>query len=73
MIVWRTHTSSTYSRGCHSKEDIVIGELIRLGGGALLGDATLLALENGEGRHVECVNLNDAVLQSSYVLKLTEG
>ena len=73
MIVWRTHTSSTYSRGCHSKEDIVVGELVRLGGGALHGDATLLALENGEGRHVDCVHMNDAVLEPSYVVKLTEG
>lgn len=49
-----THTGSTYSRGCHSDEDVVAGELVRLSGGALLGDAALLALEDCEGRHVVC-------------------
>ena len=61
IIVWRTHTGSTYSRGCHSEEDVVVGELVGLGGGALLRDAALLAPEDGEGRHVECGGLNEAI------------
>ena len=61
MIVWRTHTSSTYSRGCHSDEDVVVGELIRLGGAALFDDAALLALEDRKSNHGERGDSNDAV------------
>lgn len=71
--MWRTHTGSTYSRGCHADEDVVAGELVRLGGGALLGDAALLALEDGEGRHVECGGLNDADLGADCVVNLIDG
>lgn len=43
---------STTEAGCgHSNENIVAGEGVRLGGGVLLGETTLLALENGERRH----------------------
>ena len=56
------NTGSTHSRGCHSDEDAVAGELVRLGGGALLGDAALLALEDCEGRHVVCCGSKGADL-----------
>ncbi len=55
----KTHTGSTNTRGCNLDQDAVADELVRLGGGALLGDAILLALEDGEGKHVECEGLND--------------
>ena len=59
MIVSRIHTGSTYSRGCHPDEDVVVAELVRLGRGALLRDTALLALEDGEGRHSENGDSND--------------
>jgi hypothetical protein len=65
--VWRTHTGSTYSRCCHSDQDVVAGELVRLGGGALLGDAALLALEDGERRHIEWGGSNDTDLGTECV------
>lgn len=70
IIGRRTHTGSTYSRCCHSDEDVVAGELVRLGGGALLGDAALLALEDGEGRHVECGGSNDVELGVDCIVNL---
>lgn len=49
--MWGIHTGATYSRSCHSDEDIVVAELVRLGCGALLGITALVALEDSEGRH----------------------
>ena len=68
--MWRTLTCSTYSRGCHSDEDVVASELVRLGGGALLGDAALLAFEDGERRHVDCGGLDDRDLEADSVVNL---
>ena len=69
----RAHTGSTYSRGCHSDEDVVAGELVRLGGGALFGDAALLALEDCEGRHVVCGGSNDTDLGADCAVNLIDG
>lgn len=69
---WRTHTGSTYSGGCNPEEDAVAGELVRFGGGALLGDAALLALEDGEGRHIERGGSNDADL-AGCIVNLIDG
>jgi len=56
----KIHTGSTNTRGCNLDQDAVAGELVRLGGGALLRDAILLALEDSEGRHVKCEGSNDS-------------
>ena len=61
MIIWRKRTSSTYSRGCHSEEDVVVGELIRLGGAALFDDTAPLAREDRKSNHCERGDSNDAV------------
>lgn len=68
--MWTTLTGPTYSRGRHSDEDLVAGDLVRLGGGALLGDTTFLALEDGEGRHVECDGSIDADFRSKLCREL---
>ena len=44
-------TSSTETRCCHTKQNQVSGELVRLGCGALLRSAILGTLEDSEGRH----------------------
>lgn len=56
----KTHTGSTNTGGCNLDKDAVAGELVGLGCGALLRDAILLALEDGEGRHVECGDSKDS-------------
>lgn len=71
--MWKAHTGSTYSRGCHSDEDLVAGEVVRLGGGALFGDAALLALENCEGRHLVCDGWNGVDSGADCVVKMIDG
>lgn len=44
----KTHTGSTNTGGCNLDKDAVAGELVGLDCGALLRDAILLALEDGE-------------------------
>lgn len=56
----KTHTGSTNTRSYDSDKDAVAGELVRLGGGALLRGAILLALEDGERNHVESGGLNSS-------------
>ena len=67
------HTGSTYSRGCHPDEDAVAGELVRLGGGALFGDAARLAFEDCEGRHIVCGSSKIANFGADSVLNLMGG
>lgn len=47
----KTHTGSANTRGCNPDKDAVAGQLVRLGGDALLRDAILLTLKDSEGRH----------------------
>ena len=69
----RVHTGSTYSRGCHFDEDVIAGELVRFGGGALCGDATFLTLEDCEGRHAVCGDSNDASPGADSEVNLNDG
>lgn len=54
IVGLETHTGSANARGYNLDNDVVAGEMVGLGGGALLGDAILLAFEDGEGNHVGC-------------------
>lgn len=68
-----THTCSTYSRSRHSDEDVVASDLVGLGGSALPGDTTLLALEDGERRHGEGDSSIAADLGANCVVNLVDG
>jgi hypothetical protein len=45
------HTCSTQPRSCNSNQDTVARQLIGLDGGALLGKAAFMPLEDSERRH----------------------